>query len=184
MLQEEGHHALMGREGGPVNHPGGVELAVRALVLEAKASRLSKVELHRGDRLFPPRHRLKLDVDLGAVESCFSGAVKIVPTELIKNLRKHPLGVDPGIRIVNVLFLALLVLRIPARQAHPVISHPKYGVGLLVHLEDGLKFVFDLRFRAVDVGIVHAHAAHPHEAAHGARFLPAIHLTVLREAQR
>ena len=90
----------------------------------------------------------------------------------------------PGIRIVNVLFLALLVLRIPARQAHPVISHPKYGVGLLVHLEDGLKFVFNLRFRAVDVGIVHAHAAHPHEAAHGARFLPAIHLTVLREAQR
>ena len=32
----------MGGEGGPVNHPGGVELAVRALVLEAKASRLSK----------------------------------------------------------------------------------------------------------------------------------------------
>ena len=142
MLQEEGHHALM-VEKGLGESPRGCGARRPHPCTGGQGVQADKAELHRGDRLFPPRHRLKLDVDLGAVESCFPGAIKIVPTQLIKNLRSTRSAWAQASGSLMYFSLPFSSSGSQLLQAHPVISHPKYGVGLLVHLEDGLQFVFN-----------------------------------------
>ena len=85
---------------------------------------------------------------------------------------------------MDILVAPLGVLRVPAGQANHIVVQPQDGVGALIEFHHGLEFGLHLLRRAVDVRVVHAHAAHPQQPAHRAGILPAIDLPVFRQPQR
>ncbi len=158
--------------------------AVGADVGQPHPRRLREIELHRADGLVASRHGRELDVDLRSVEGGFARTVDVVDAEVLQHFRENPLRLGPRLRIVDVLFLALRIAEVGSRQAHRVAVESEDRVRLGIHRQHRFELVLHLRGRAVDVRVVHAHAAHAHESADRAGILAAIHLAVFRQPQR
>ncbi len=182
VLDEEGNEPLVGAQRRPVEHPGPVELAVRAHVGHIEPVLLGGhgVHLVRGGGLLPAHHVLDLHVDFGPVEGCLAPDRLVVQAHLLHGLHAEPLGSLPEVRPGQELAGLLLV-----RKAQPHVPPGKLQelVVLQVELHDLDELLLGLLGLHVDVGVVHGHAPDPEEAGQLAGLLEPVDVAVLREPE-
>ena len=184
MLDQEGDEALMSACGRAVDDVGALEGVVRRDVAEVHALGHGEVELVGAGGLLAAGHGLELEVDLRPVEGRLALDLAVGQAGLVHGGAHELLGAFPGGGVVDVLLAPLGILGIPGGEAHVVVLDPHGLVEGLVHLHDREELGLDLLLGAVDVRVVHAHAAHAQQAGDGAGVLVAVHLPVLGQPQR
>ena len=101
--------------------------------------------------------------------------------DLDEDVAHHVLGLLPEFGFVDE-FLAELG-GIVRGEAHLVLLDAENLEVVQIHLVHGVELALELRLGAVDVGVVHLHGAHAHEAQEFARLLVAVAGAVFGEAQ-
>jgi hypothetical protein len=112
-------------------------------------------------RLFRAAERAHLHVDLRPVERGVADAVVVVYAAAVEHAAQQRLGPAPGRVVVHELVPR--VARVAPRQAETHAVDAEQRVDLGVHVEHGVELALELLRRAVDVPVVHAHAAHARE---------------------
>jgi hypothetical protein len=156
--------------------------AVGADVPEVEPCRTSEVELQGARGLLAPGDRTKLKIDLGAVESGFARSFDERESALDQDLSEKSLRLRPTVRIVDELPSPAFA-RTMEREADTPVFEPEDPIDTAMHVQDAPALDDDLVARAIDMGIVHAHAANTQEAGNGAGILEAIGLSVFGETE-
>ena len=128
-----------------------------------------------------PERIAELDVDLRSVEGGLARRLDVVQAEARHRVLQVALAALPHLGVVDVL---LLVVRVPQRQAVPVVGDAEHAVDVLDELDHADDLVLDLLGRAEDVRVVEVHAPHAAQAAQLARLLVAPHRAELGDAHR
>ena len=182
MLDEEADEPLVRAQRGAVDAQRSLLGVVAVPVSQAKTGGHGEIHLVGGDGEFAADGAPDLHVDLGSVERRLVGHFHVVDARLDEDLSDHVLGLLPEFGLVDELLAQ--TRRIMGAEAHLVAVESEDLEVLQVHLVDRPELVGELLGRAVQVGVVHVHAAHAHDPEELARLLVAVAGAVFGEPQR
>ena len=140
-----------------------------------------EVELVGRDGIFGADHRLDHEIDLGSVKRRFALGLYIGITGLLHGFLDDVHRGDPLVRLVDIFFQ---LVQVGQREAHVIVfdAHQLVVAGMQMQHADEL--ILRLIVAAIDVRIVHAEAAHAHQAGEAAGCFVAIVLPIFGDAQR
>src|SRR5690606_26680858 len=182
VLDEEGDETLVGPERGAMDDVGPMFGPVGADVREAEPLGDGEVELVGARGLFAAGDGAELDVDLGTIERRLALPFREGQAAALHGTTHDRLGALPSFGIVDVFLLAFGVLGIPGGETEIIITQAQDLIDTPMHVHDGEELVFDLLLGAIDVCVVHAHAADAEEPREGAGVFEAVDVSIFGEA--
>ena len=122
-----------------------------------------------------------LDVDLRPVERTFVGHFDKRRAAGDEDIADHLLGLDPQLGVIDEFLPEFL--RVVGAEAELVTVDAEDREILQIHLVHGVELGRELLLGAVNVGVIHLHGAHAHQAEEFSALLVAVTRPILREPQ-
>ena len=182
MLDQEADHTFVRAQRRTVDTERCLLLTFGVDKRQIKTLGLGEVNLVGGQRELAADGAPNLHIDLGAVEGCLVGHFHEGNVAVRHGFAHHVFRLGPEAGVVDI-FLAQAAWMVRAQPHDKAVDAKEIEV-TTIECNDAHELLLELRLGAVDVGVVHLHRAHAHQAEEFTALFVAVARAVLSEAHR